>query len=81
MSTDKHQVLETITAVSRLISLAFKKSGTKIAIRDHRVILCDPTNDKFGTLQGIQIVSVTEPATLGLITAFGGGLLFVRRLM
>lgn len=47
MSTEKHQILETITAISRLITLAFKPIGTKIAIRDHKVVLCDPINEKY----------------------------------
>jgi len=42
MSTDKQQILETVTAVSKLITLSFKPVGTKIAIRDHRLTLCDP---------------------------------------
>jgi hypothetical protein len=28
---------------------------------------------------GLALVAIPEPATLGLITAFGGGLLFIRR--
>jgi hypothetical protein len=42
MSNDKHQILEPITAVARLITLAFKPKNTKIAIRDHNVVLCEP---------------------------------------
>lgn len=38
---DKQQILETITTVSKLISLSFKPVGTKISIRDHKLILCD----------------------------------------
>ncbi len=30
-------------------------------------------------LSGIQIVAIPEPATLGMVAAFGGGLLFIRR--
>ena len=52
MSADKQQILETITAVSRLITLAFKPKGTKIAIRDHNVVLCEPKAD---TYYGIKI--------------------------
>ena len=49
MSVDKQQILETITAVSRLITLVFKSKGTKIAIRDHNVVLCEPqTNAYYG---------------------------------
>lgn len=47
MSTDKHQILEPITAVSRLITLAFKPKNTKIAIRDHNVVLCEPKSDSY----------------------------------
>lgn len=47
MSTDKHQILETITAVSRLITLAFKPYKTKIAIRDHNVVICEPANETY----------------------------------
>lgn len=52
MSADKQQILETITAVSRLITLAFKPKGTKIAIRDHNIVLCEPKTD---TYYGIKI--------------------------
>jgi hypothetical protein len=45
--TEKHQILETITSVSRLITLVFKPHKTKIAIRDHNVILCEPVSEKF----------------------------------
>jgi hypothetical protein len=47
MSRDKHQILETITAVSRIITLAFKKEKTKIAIRNHNIILCEPNMEKY----------------------------------
>ncbi len=50
MLTDKQQILETITAVSRLITLAFKPIGTKIAIRNHNLVLDDPnTNNYYGS--------------------------------
>jgi hypothetical protein len=43
MSADnKHQILETISAVSHLITLAFKPNQTKISIRDHHIIICEP---------------------------------------
>ena len=45
MSDNKQQILETITAVSRLVLLAFKPHGTKIAIRSHNIIICDPSPD------------------------------------
>lgn len=45
MSTNKQQILETITSVSRLITLSFKPKGTKIAIRDHNIVLCEPISD------------------------------------
>lgn len=32
-----------------------------------------------GPINGFQMVAVPEPATLGLIAAFGGGLVFIRR--
>lgn len=47
MSSDKHQILEPITTVSRLITLAFKPKNTKIAIRDHKVVLCEPTSEGY----------------------------------
>lgn len=47
MSADKQQILETITAVSRLITLAFKPKGTKIAIRDHNIVLCEPKTESY----------------------------------
>lgn len=43
MSAEKQQILETITTISRLITLAFKPIGTKISIRDHKIILSEPT--------------------------------------
>lgn len=46
--THKQQILEPITAISRLITLAFKPKYTKIAIRNHNIILCEPTEDYFG---------------------------------
>lgn len=46
-TTDKHQILEPITAVSRLITLAFKPKNTKIAIRDHNIVLCEPKTDNY----------------------------------
>ncbi|VBB18432.1 hypothetical protein YASMINEVIRUS_895 [Yasminevirus sp. GU-2018] len=45
MSTPKYQILEPITAVARLITLAFKPKNTKVAIRDHNVVLCEPKSD------------------------------------
>lgn len=47
MFTDKHQILETITSISRIITLTFKPDKTKIAIRDHNVVLCDPDICKY----------------------------------
>jgi hypothetical protein len=52
MSSDKNQLLEPITAVARLITLAFEPKGTKLAIRDHNVVLCKPSAD---TYYGIKI--------------------------
>jgi len=46
-SSDKEQILETITAVSRLITLAFKPAGTKIAIRNHNIVLCEPSDNNY----------------------------------
>ena len=46
-SSDKEQILETITAVSRLITLAFKPPGTKIAIRNHNIVLCEPSDNNY----------------------------------
>lgn len=50
LSTTKYQILETITSISRLITLSFKPKGTKIAIRDHGVVLCEPTGVFFGLI-------------------------------
>lgn len=55
--TEKHQILETITAVARLITLVFKPHNTKISIREHNVVLCEPKYDKYYGInfsQGIQ---------------------------
>ena len=43
---NKQQILETITAVSRLILLSFKPQGTKISIRDHNIVLCEPSCER-----------------------------------
>ena len=32
-----------------------------------------------GTFNGLQLVAIPEPATLGLVAVFGGGVLFIRR--
>lgn len=56
MSTDKQQILETITAVSRLITLAFKPVRTKVAIRDHNVVLCEPNTDKYYGMKFAQAI-------------------------
>ena len=47
MSVSKQQLLETITTISKLILLSFKPIDTKIAIRDHKLVLCDPINNKY----------------------------------
>lgn len=47
MSGDKQQILETITTVSKLITLSFKPIGTKIAFRDHALVFCDPKSDSY----------------------------------
>jgi hypothetical protein len=57
MSADKQQILETITAVSRLITLSFKPKDTKIAIRDHKLVLCEPESQ---TLYGFKIAQGIE---------------------
>jgi hypothetical protein len=46
---------------------------------DAITVISDPVNGTFGSISGLQIVSIPEPATLGMITAFGGGMLFIRR--
>lgn len=45
MSIYKQQILEPITAISRLITIVFKPKGTKIAIRAHNIVLCEPKSD------------------------------------
>lgn len=64
MSSSKQQVLETISSISKIIMLTFKPIGTKIAIRNHTIVLCDSDLDENGiwksymgvnlTLQGIE---------------------------
>jgi len=41
MNPSKQQVLETISSISKIIMLAFKPVGTKIAIRNHVLVLCE----------------------------------------
>ena len=47
MSTHKQQILEPISTIIRLILLAFKPKNTKIAIRDHHIVLCEPCGDVY----------------------------------
>lgn len=49
------------------------------SLTDAVTVITDNTNHDYGTLAGVQIVAIPEPGTLGLIAAFGGGLLFMRR--
>lgn len=44
-NVDKHQILEPITAISRLITLSFKPIGTKISIRDHKIFICEKNSE------------------------------------
>lgn len=46
--TNKYQILEPITAICKLITLAFKPQHTKISIRDYNIILCEPTDTYLG---------------------------------
>jgi len=41
MNPSKQQVLETISSIGKIIMLAFKPVGTKIAIRNHILVLCE----------------------------------------
>ena len=43
--------------------------------------LTQDVSSTFGTQGTVTLNVIPEPATLGLIAAFGGGILFVRRLM
>jgi hypothetical protein len=52
LKSDKNQVLEPITTIAHLITLAFKPDNTKISIRDHNVVLCEPN---FDYIYGIKI--------------------------
>lgn len=47
MSSTKQQILEPITAISRLVLLSFYPVGTKIAIRDHKIVICPNTNKSY----------------------------------
>ena len=51
MSTDKRQILEPITTISKLIMLTFKQKNTKIAIRDHNIVFCEAETNYFGLKQ------------------------------
>jgi hypothetical protein len=37
------QVLEAVTAIARIATLAFYPDGTKIAFRNHNIVICPPT--------------------------------------
>jgi len=43
--TSKEQILETITAISKLILITFKHKDTKIAIRNHTLIFSEPMDN------------------------------------
>lgn len=47
MASAKQQILEPITAISKLVSLSFYPIGTKIAIRDHKIVICPPIEESF----------------------------------
>lgn len=47
MSEEKECILEPITVISKLITLSFHPIGTKIAFRDHKVILCDSNKSSY----------------------------------
>jgi len=46
--TNKYQILEPITAICRLVILAFKPKNTKISIRDYNIVLCEPSETYLG---------------------------------
>jgi len=61
MNPSKQQVLETISSIGKIIMLAFKPLGTKIAIRNHILVLCESdlnsngvTRSYIGFYQGIE---------------------------
>lgn len=43
MSKKEPQVLETITAMARIATLTFYPDGAKIAFRNHKTVICSPT--------------------------------------
>ena len=45
MSKKEPQVLEAVTAMSKIATLAFHPEGTKIAFRNHTIVICPPTSD------------------------------------
>jgi hypothetical protein len=47
MSNIKQQILEPITAISRLVLLSFYPIGTKISIRDHKIVICKKIDEGF----------------------------------
>jgi hypothetical protein len=45
MSRKEPQVLEAVTAMARIATLAFHPEGSKIAFRNHTIVICPPTTD------------------------------------
>ena len=54
MSKKEPQILEAITAMGRIATLAFYPKGSKIAIRNHNVVICPPTKENhiYGVIPG-----------------------------
>lgn len=44
MSRKEPQVLEAVTAMARIATLAFYPEGTKVAFRNHNIVLCPPSS-------------------------------------
>lgn len=45
MSSKEPQVLEAVTAMARIATLAFHPEGAKIAFRNHNIVICPPATD------------------------------------
>jgi hypothetical protein len=45
MSRKEPQVLEAVTAMARIATLAFHPEGTKIAFRNHTIVICPPSSE------------------------------------
>ena len=50
MTSKEPQVLEAVTAMARIATLAFHPEKSKIAFRNHNIVICSPSTDSIYNL-------------------------------